>query len=379
MSTHPQSPLSTMKDRNTAQPWTMAPVIALLLFGGAADAQTHQDIHLGNGSVLRIPLAEIDSMGFYPAGYATPLAVTTGAATVVTATTAQVGGALVAGGPCERGICWSTTPGPTVADMVVPAGAGSGAFSCGLTGLAGNTLYHVRAYATNTNGTVYGSDISFTTDISSFQPGDAVTDAQGNSYATIWIGGMHWMAENLRSVTFANGDPIPNVTADNTWESISTPAWCSFNNSPANAATYGRLYNGFAVVDPRNVCPAGWHVASDVELFALIEAIDTVDYEEGMVSPRAGGKMKATGGVVWQYPNNGASDQSGFHALGAGYRNDGNSAFWNLLQQSYFWALSADLPGQTCTYSLYYDHGGIQFTGPNMPGRLGHSVRCVAD
>jgi len=372
--------LINMKYQSTVRPWGMAFVVALLMFGGAAVAQTHQDIHLSNGTMLRIPLADIDSMGFYPSGYATPLTVATGAATVVGANIAEIGGELLTGGPCERGVCWATTPNPTIADQLVSAGTGGGIFTCSLNGLAANTMHYVRAYASNTAGTVYGNVVPFTTDTALFQLGTNVVDAQGNSYPTIWVGGRHWMTKNLRTVTFANGDPIPNVTSALTWEDSTTPARCAFNNLASYAATHGLLYNGYAVVDPRNVCPNGWHVATDVDLRAFVEAIDTVSNTSlNWVNPRAGGMMKATGGVAWQYPNMGASNASGFTALGAGYRSGGNGSFWQFYNRTYFWGLAANTPGVACYYELEYDHGEIRMQNPVGPSSEGYSVRCVAD
>jgi hypothetical protein len=91
--------------------------------------------------------------------------VATSAITGITATTATGGGNVTAdgGSTATRGICWSTSANPTIANALTTNGTGTGTFTSAITGLAPGTLYHVRAYVTNTSGTAYGSDLSFTT------------------------------------------------------------------------------------------------------------------------------------------------------------------------------------------------------------------------
>ena len=90
-----------------------------------------------------------------------------------------------------------------------------------------------------------------------------VTDIDGNIYQTVKIGNQWWMAENLKVTHYRNGEAIPNVTDNATWTGLTTGAYCEYNNDVNNVATYGRLYNWYAVDDSRNIAPAGWHVASD--------------------------------------------------------------------------------------------------------------------
>src|SRR5262245_19349422 len=155
MITRTHTLLTCLRARRTAvRQMVLACAIAVSTF--SANAQTHQDIHLSNGTVLRLPLADIDSLGFYPNGYATPPVVTTLPVSLVSSVGAQGGGA-VGSIADERGLCWATVSGPTTADNVAHAGAGSGSYTTGLTALQGNTTYYVRAFATNTAGTFYGN------------------------------------------------------------------------------------------------------------------------------------------------------------------------------------------------------------------------------
>jgi len=96
--------------------------------------------------------------------------------------------------------------------------------------------------------------------------GGVVTDIDGNHYNTVSIGSQVWMAENLKTTHYSNGDSIPNIMDDRQWCSISSGACCDYKNVPGYVKTYGKIYNFFAVTDLRGLCPAGWHVPSLLEL-----------------------------------------------------------------------------------------------------------------
>lgn len=92
---------------------------------------------------------------------------------------------------------------------------------------------------------------------------ETISDIDGNTYDIIKIGNQWWMAENLKVTHYQNGDPIPNVISSSDWVNLKTGAYCIYDNNFANVATYGRLYNWYAVVDKRNIAPKGWHVPTD--------------------------------------------------------------------------------------------------------------------
>ncbi len=140
-----------------------------------------------------------------------------------------------------------------------------------------------------------------------------VTDIDGNTYQTIKIGNQWWMAENLKVTHYRNGDAIPNVTDYTEWVYLTSGAYCAYDNDNSHVATYGRLYNWYAVSDSRNVAPSGWHV-STFEEWQTLE-----DYLGG--SSVAGGKLKEAGTSHWASPNTGATNESGFSALPSGYRS----------------------------------------------------------
>ena len=138
-----------------------------------------------------------------------------------------------------------------------------------------------------------------------------VTDIDGNTYHTVSIGNQVWLKENLRVTRYNNGDVIPNVTEDLQWSSLTTGAWCYYDNDDQNNAVYGKLYNGFTVMDKRNICPKGWHIPSDDEWTEL---------ETATGSPAPGGALKEGGMTHWNSPNTGATNTTGFTALPGGFR-----------------------------------------------------------
>jgi len=85
----------------------------------------------------------------------------------------------------------------------------------------------------------------------------SMTDQQGNVYKTIVIGSQEWMAENLKTSIYRNGEPIENVTDNAQWVGLATGARCYYNNDSQYECPYGKLYNWYAVADPRNLCPTG--------------------------------------------------------------------------------------------------------------------------
>jgi uncharacterized protein (TIGR02145 family) len=359
--------------------------LALLLAGITATAQTTMNIYQNNGTVLQIPLSSIDSITYTvnnPGNLATLSTLPVGN---ITATSAVSGGNITAGGGTpvtQRGVCWSTSPNPTTANNTTSNGSGVGNYASTLTGLTAGATYYVRAYAINSAGTAYGNQLQFTAGGGGgglYTPGPGVTDQNGNSYTTIVIGTQEWMAENLRTTTYANGDPIPNVTDNTAWTQLTTGAWAHYNNDSQYENPYGKLYNWYAVADPRNVCPTNWHVPTDAEWNTLVGYLDpSYDPEAiGTQSLTAGGKMKSTGTQYWQTPNEGATNESGFSGLPGGYRNNNNGNF-NFLGNNGFW-WSASESGAEFAWGRNLGNNVADIYRTNYDKRFGFSVRCLRD
>ena len=137
--------------------------------------------------------------------------------------------------------------------------------------------------------------------ISSIQYGGGATDIDGNTYKSVTIGTQEWMTENLRTSKYSDGTSIPNVTSNSDWESLSTGAWSHYDNDSSQyEATYGKLYNWYAV-ETGKLCPTGWHVPTDAEWTVLTDYL-TANGHNGT----EGTALKATSG--WNSGGNGTDD-----------------------------------------------------------------------
>lgn len=196
--------------------------------------------------------------------------------------------------------------------------------------------------------------------------GGFVQDVDGNRYNTVEIGTQVWMAENLKTTHFNDGVPIPNVTDISAWASLSSPAYCWFNNDEATYKnTYGAQYNWFTV-STGNLCPSGWHVPIQAELITLINYLGTESV--------AGGKMKEAGIEHWNSPNTGADNSSGFSCLPAGDRAPG---FENLGISASIWSATSRVTPWGIGIQLHNNSSSVVWAEFNK--YFGFSVRCLKD
>ena len=310
---------------------------------------------------------------------------TTTAITSITQTTATSGGNVTADGGTTvtaRGVCWSTTPNPTTANSKTTNGTGTGSFTSNLSGLTANTPYYLRAYATNSAGTAYGNEVTFTTNNISndiiFNPNltyGTVTDIDGNAYKTIRIGSQVWMAENLKVTHFRNGDIIPNFPDQTEWGIQTSGAYCDYNNDAGNSVNYGHLYNWHAVNDTRKLAPEGWHIPSNEEWNKLINFLGGENL--------AGGSLKEKGTTHWKSPNTGATNESGFSSIPGGYRvirNDQELGIFGYLgEYCVFWSSSQSSYVSFQADCRYIDNDKTKVTWTSGDKSEGFSVRCVKD
>ena len=313
-------------------------------------------------------------------GGTTGLTVTTNSVNVASTTSAIANGNVSGGNVSERGFCYNTSSGPTIANDTARAGSGAGNFQRDLTGLTSGTTYYLKAYAIKNNVVYYGNELSFTTlTLGMPSPGiGTVTDIDGNIYNTITLGTQVWMVENLKTTRYSDGSLIPIVTDNTAWTNASSGAYCDYDNNPANSIEYGRLYNLYAIKDTRNLAPAGWHVPNAGEWNTLMNYLGG-----GGV---AGGRMKEAGFTHWDSPNTGADNSSLFTALGSGYRIYGpTSQFHNLKRRASFWSSSSSLSGGSFPFihSIILDHdraSWIMQQGSIQGGAAyGYAVRCIKD
>ena len=176
------------------------------------------------------------------------------------------------------------------------------------------------------------------------------------------------MKENLDVMTYRNGDVIPQVTDNTAWAGLTTGAWCWYSNSADNGAIYGKLYNWYAVNDPRGLAPQGWHIPTDAEWTTLGTLLggDAV----------AGGKMKTTGTTRWNTPNTSATNESGYAGLPGGYRFY-NGAFYSVGVNGYWWSATEYDSSSAWTRGLGDYDGTLYRDATNE--KSGFSVRCLRD
>jgi uncharacterized protein (TIGR02145 family) len=241
-------------------------------------------------------------------------------------------------------------------------GAGAINVSGTVSGLDPETNYRFRIKAENELGSGISSE--------KFVKTYSAKDADNNLYRSILIGTQRWLTENLKTTKYSNGDLIGTTdpqTKDIIAETAPKYQWPA-GQAEINVPVYGRLYSWYAVTDSRKICPAGWHVPTDVEMTTLATTAGG--------SAEAGGKLKETGTAHWSAPNDGAVDTYGFTAPGSGGRLS-SGTFNNLKNHVRFWTITPFDATQSLIWSL--DYISPFFTKDKMDTRYGASVRCLKD
>jgi len=296
------------------------------------------------------------------------------------------------------GVCWSTTPNPTTADNKTSDKFILRAFKqfrSTITGLNSGTTYYVRAYVTDIEGTVYGNELHFSTNLSLPAPVGSISDIDCNVYRTVQIGTQTWMAENLKTTRYNDGIQIPNVPYNYEWIALKTGAYRWYEDDAATFRNmYGALYNWYTVKAGK-LCPTGWHVPSDAEWKQLEMTLGMTKYEadswsgdyldENGRGTDQGTQMKATSGWFdWDGKPGNGTNTSGFSALPGGDTwfeesvGAGNSTTW--------WT-STDYAVQEDNWWTPLENGIVRTLYSNAPGIIrgiypadcGVSVRCLKD
>jgi len=183
---------------------------------------------------------------------------------------------------------------------------------------------------------------------------------------TVTIGKQVWTSKNLDVSTYRNGDEIRQVQDANAWANLTTSAWCYYNNDPGNGSKYGKLYNWYAVNDPRGLAPKGYHIPTDAEWTQLSDYLGGVS--------KAGTKMKSTSG--WSNDGNG-TNRSSFSGLPGGFR-DVDGAFLDFGFFGYWWSSSEYGTGSAWYRYLSYNYGNVDRDYDYFK-KVGFSVRCLRD
>jgi uncharacterized protein (TIGR02145 family) len=198
-----------------------------------------------------------------------------------------------------------------------------------------------------------------------------VTDGDLNTYNTFKIGNQWWMAENLKTTRFCNGDLIGTTdpfSLDIRSESAPLYQW-AYNGNESNVTDYGRIYSWYAISDSRNVCPCGWHVPTNDEWSALLT------YLGG--SSIAGSKLKEAGTTHW-LALSGATNESGFTARPGGYRRAiGTYSFMG--DSGYWWSSSIYNTSNNSWYYMDLHSTNVYFGYSRIIDKYSFAVRCIKD
>ena len=302
----------------------------------------------------------------------------------------------------DKGICWSTSPVPTIEDAHISCGGGSGDYTFTIDSLKPDTIYYLRAYATNGGGTVYSNQYRkfyvLSEDGVPCKNAATVTDRDGNTYNTVQIGSQCWMKENLKTTKYADGTDIKQGSSTSTTEAL----WYFPNENADNKATYGLLYNRMAVMNGANasnanpsgvqgICPNGWHVPSNAEWTDLFDYVGgqnkyvcapQQNYQYPFIASalastegwekETGTSMMCTVGYAQDIKNN----ATGFSAFPAGeYRDDAVTTFG---KYAWFWCASAEshLTNDSDCMQLAAHRSDVEISGQHR-NEWAISVRCV--
>jgi uncharacterized protein (TIGR02145 family) len=232
---------------------------------------------------------------------------------------------------------------------------------------------------------------------------EAMTE-KNDKEISVSIGDQLWMGENLNVSTFRNGDTIKEARTEIEWRKAGVnkePAWCYYDNDPKNGEKYGKLYNWYAISDPRGLAPTGWHIPSDQEwdvLFWFLKG-DTVEYslmstpEESVIDrirkePESVGLQKIKHSYGWVEGCNGTND-FGFSAIPGGHRLY-NGDFSYIGVYGYWWTSSSSIAtlgaedqfdnqweiGSCITLGCHNSRSSFRWSGIKEGGL---SIRCVKD
>lgn len=294
----------------------------------------------------------------------------------------------------ETGIYFGTSPDPEITGTKRSLGRETGSFNTILTGLSPNTIYYVKAFASNNLGIFYGCQVIVKTMTSK------VTDIEGNAYYTVTIGNQLWMAENLRVTKLNDGTSITNVTDTIDWGKCSSSAYCWYDNNIANKDNYGALYNHYTIKTGK-LCPTNWHVASEDDWKTMEMHLGMSQAETEILSERGthneGGKLKEASTRYWSHglitnwyyhPPLGATNESGFTALPGGVRyppayiigseKEIPYTFHLLTHAGYWWTSSSEENDTGATIRILYGQLDA-ITKSGFINKCGLSVRCIED
>ncbi|MCE2771265.1 MAG: fibronectin type III domain-containing protein [Saprospiraceae bacterium] len=313
----------------------------------------------------------------------TPVAPITapGAPTSVVATAGNASASVAFTAPASNG--GSAITGYTITSSPGSITATGATSPINVTGLTNGTAYTFAVIATNAVGNSVASAASTAvTPAVPFVCGTStINDFDGNPYYTVLIGTQCWTKENLKVTKYNDGTVIPDLTAStsNPWANSGARTEYVAAGVTGYVGTFGYLYNWYAVNDPSKLCPAGWHVPTDSDWNKLVKYLDSgadTSSTSSNQSASAGSMMKEMGTTLWNSPNTGANNSSGFSAGPGGYRTDIGS-FNGIRDFAIFWSATEDSTGRAWIRRLNNGDGDVSRI--DIFESFGASIRCLRD
>ena len=294
----------------------------------------------------------------------------------------QIGGSVVSAGSSDitaRGICWSTSENPTIADNYTSDGANIGAFNTCIFELNLSTTYYFRAYASNSVGVTYGNQEVYTIPACGTI---LLVDIDSNIYNTVQIGSQCWMKENLRTTRKANGTGLTAYYP---------------NDDASNKATYGLLYKWSTAMagasasstNPsrvQGICPTGWHVPSDAEWTQLTDYVNSqsqfvcVSNDSYIAKALADstGWESAGGNTCYVGATLSNNNATGFSARPAG-RSDNGATYYHFGSWAEFWSTTKGSYNDPIYRYLSSSLATVNRTSVQSSSNIAASVRCLRD
>jgi uncharacterized protein (TIGR02145 family) len=211
------------------------------------------------------------------------------------------------------------------------------------------------------------SDPAGETPTSSKNTLDTMMDIDRNVYRTVKIGKQVWMAQNLRVSRYNNGDSIKYIVNDTTWKAVTQGAWCFYGNAQFLDPAYGKLYNWYAINDPRGIAPKGWRIPTISDWQQLVDSVGGLD--------SAGANLKEVS-LFWQQANP-ATNKSGFSARPGGIRGVTSTIGYseNINRLGWYWSSSPANQYIVMCILLFHYNTTVSFGG--APINAGLSIRCI--
>lgn len=280
----------------------------------------------------------------------------------------------------EMGFCWSTQNPPNTNDNIEIFEPEVGLVYHTASGLVKDKTYYMRAYYIEKGMIYYSPTQTFTTT-------NSLKDRDNNEYGTVKIGSQLWMAENLKAVTYSNGDSIADGTGRGNYSQIPSPRfYFHYNDEIQNKNIYGNLYTWFVVTDDRGLCPPSWRIPDVADWENLSSHLDalSVMYDDQVggvqdLSAIAGGMIRTQGTIeaitgLWYAPNQGATNVTRMNVIPSGLR-DPSGAFDGLGYNAAFWSYTEKDPATAMMFYTHYFNSGLHVN--TFQKSSGYAVRCV--